>query len=177
MSKRFFKLVAVHSGNELFYLDNPMAKRKKRPSKKKNPVGRPRIYKTAEELQSRIEDYFKNGVTLRKVIIGSPRKRDVALIPVPTISGLVLHCGFADRHSFYDLEKIPEFSHTIKRARTFIEKEYEEQLHNGNATGAIFALKNFGWQDKTELEHTGEIKFTQMPAIKVGGKSLEIKIG
>jgi len=154
-------------------------KNKKRKSRKlkQNPVGRPPLYKSAQELQKKIEDYFKNGVTLRKVFIGPPNKRRLELIPVPTISGLVLYCGFADRHSFYDLEKIPEFSHTIKRARTFIEKEYEEQLHTNNATGAIFALKNFGWQDKTELEHTGEIKFTQMPAVKLGGKKLELKIG
>jgi hypothetical protein len=28
-----------------------------------------------------------------------------------------------------------------------IEIEYEKQLRSGNVTGAIFALKNFGWRD------------------------------
>ena len=35
-----------------------------------------------------------------------------------------------------------------------IEREYEEQLQTGNPTGAIFALKNFDWKDKAEIEHT-----------------------
>lgn len=158
-------------------MKNTTRKKKKTIPKKPNPEGRPPLYKSVQELQKKIEDYFKNGVTLRKVFIGPPNKKRLELIPVPTISGLVLHCGFADRHSFYDLEKQPQFSHTIKRARTFIEKEYEEQLHTNNATGAIFALKNFGWVDKIETELSGEVKFTQMPAIKIAGKNLEIKIG
>jgi hypothetical protein len=30
--------------------------------------------------------------------------------------------------------------------------EYEEILQATGSSGAIFALKNFGWQDKTEVE-------------------------
>ena len=55
----------------------------------------------------------------------------------------------------YDYEEKSQFSYTIKRARTFIECEYEKMLHNGQCTGAIFALKNMGWKDKTEQEITG----------------------
>jgi len=33
-----------------------------------------------------------------------------------------------------EYEKKPLFTHTIKRARTFIEREYEEQLRFGNPT-------------------------------------------
>lgn len=120
---------------------------------KKNKVGRPPIFKTPEELQIKILKYFKKGVALRKVIIGSPNNRTTTLIPVPTITGLALYCGFADRYSFYEYEKKPEFTYTIKRARAFIEREYEEQLQTGTPTGAIFALKNFGWSDRQELEH------------------------
>lgn len=78
------------------------------------------------------------------------------VIPAITITDLCLYLGFADRYSFYDYESMPAFSHTIKRCRTFIEREYEEQLRFGNPTGAIFALKNFGWRDKTEHEVTGK---------------------
>jgi len=56
----------------------------------------------------------------------------------------------------YEYENEGEFSDTIKKARLRIENEYEKQLSWGNATGAIFALKNFGWKDKTEHEHTGK---------------------
>ena len=61
-----------------------------------------------------------------------------------------MHLGFCDRQSFYEYEKKPEFTYTIKKARFFIEQHYEELLQTGNVTGAIFALKNFGWVDRTE---------------------------
>ena len=73
-----------------------------------------------------------------------------------TISDLVIFLGFCDRHSLYDQEKRGEaFSHTIKRARSFIQREYEELLRTGNPTGAIFALKNFGCSDRQEITGPG----------------------
>ena len=115
------------------------------------------MYETPELLQEKIDDYFKNGVA-KKIV------KDVE-VPVPTITGLVLHCGFADRISFYEYEKKPGFTNTIKKARTFIEKTYEELLHTGNVTGAIFALKNFGWKDRTEIDQsvdaTIRVKWTE----------------
>lgn len=75
-----------------------------------------------------------------------------------TISGLAYYLGFESRQSFYDYEKNPDFSYTIKRARLFIENEYEKLLLSGNVTGAIFALKNFGWSDKQEIEHSGGVE-------------------
>jgi hypothetical protein len=154
-------------------------KNKKRKSRKSkpNPVGRPPLYKSAEELQTQIRKYFNTEAYIDLGFTGKGKNRKRLQKYAPTISGLVLYCGFCNRASFYDLESNPEFTNTIKKARTMIEQYYERLLHGANCTGAIFALKNFGWQDKTELEHTGEIKFTQMPAIKVSGKSLEIKIG
>jgi len=117
-------------------------------------IGRPPKYDNPEELQKAIEDYFKNGINVVDKIVGD----QVVKVPVPTITGLVLHCGFESRQSFYTYEKIPNFSYTIKKARTFIEKHYEELLQTGNTTGAIFALKNFSWSDKTEIEHSGDIR-------------------
>lgn len=119
-------------------------------------TGRPPKYKTAEELQEKIEDYFENGISYRKVVVGPPNSRRVIEVPVITITGLVLHCGFSDRSSFYKLEEQQEFLHTIKRARAFITREYEELLQNGLGAGAIFALKNFGWEDKSEVKNTGK---------------------
>ena len=121
-------------------------------TKAKNPVGRPPKYATPEELQEKIDDYFANGVAQRKVVIGPANNRQVTLIPCPTITGLVLHCGFCDRQSFYNLEDDKRFSYTIKKARTRIEREYEEHLQCGLGAGAIFALKNFGWKDKFEID-------------------------
>ena len=39
-----------------------------------------------------------------------------------------------------------------------IENGYEKRLFENNPTGSIFALKNMGWKDKTETEHSGELK-------------------
>ena len=94
---------------------------------------------TPAELQKKIEDYFEILAN------GKPS----------TITGLCYHCGYASRQSFYDLEKDELFSYTIKRARLKIEINYEEKLMDrSSATGAIFALKNFGWSDKQEIDHT-----------------------
>lgn len=116
----------------------------------KPKMGRPPLFNTPDELADAINEYFNKGVKLRKVVLGPPNNRYTDELPVPTITGLVIYLGFESRQSFYDYEDKPDFSYTIKRARLFIENEYEEQLQVGNVTGAIFALKNFGWRDKVE---------------------------
>ena len=121
----------------------------------KNPNGRPPKYKTAEELQIKINKYFKSGIAKRKVLTGPPNNRKFGLVSIPTITGLVLYCGFCDRVSFYDMEKKPEFTYTIKNARTRIEQNYEELLLTGLGAGAIFGLKNFGWKDEQYLKGEG----------------------
>ena len=116
-------------------------------------AGRPLKYKTPEEMQAKIDDYFENPPRKKPVF----SKDGICIeLPVFTITGLALHLGFVDRQSMYDYENRPLFSGTIKRARTFIEREYEEQIQSGNCAGAIFALKNFGWRDKQEIEHSGD---------------------
>ena len=112
-------------------------------------VGRPPLFESAGNLQSAIQDYFTNGMESRKKEIEG---RGSIKVPVPTITGLCWHLGFASRSAFYDLQKLPQFSYTIKRARLMIEREYEEQLQKGNPTGAIFALKNFGWMDTYHVQ-------------------------
>lgn len=93
--------------------------------------GRPPKYNNPEEMQEKMQEYFNREVHY-------------------TITGLVLHLGFCDRKSFYEYEKKPDFTHTIKTARTMIENAYESHLHKQSNSGAIFALKNFGWSDKTD---------------------------
>jgi hypothetical protein len=115
------------------------------------------FYDTPEELQSAINDYFEKGVKIRKVLVGKAPNQQLVEVPVPTITGLAYHLGFESRQSFYDYEEKEAFTYTVKRARLFIEKEYEEQLSVGNTVGAIFALKNMGWMDKTQTEVTGDM--------------------
>lgn len=103
-------------------------------------MARPPKYKTRKELEDKIEEYFS---TIEE-------EKDTL-----TISGLCYHLGFASRQSFYDMEKNKELSYTIKRARLAIEVHYEKLVQTKTPTGAIFALKNFGWRDKTETEISG----------------------
>jgi hypothetical protein len=71
-----------------------------------------------------------------------------------SISGLALHLGFESRQSFYDYEKNEIFSYTIKKARLRLEQQYEESLMSQYVVGSIFALKNLGWKDKSEMGFT-----------------------
>ena len=107
------------------------------------PAGRPPKYESAEQLQVAIDEYFDSNPTL-------------------TITGLCLHLGFESRQSFYDLQKVDEFSYTIKKARMRIESAYEELLQTKAFAGAIFALKNFGWTDKQTIEHEGKLELPRI---------------
>ena len=121
-------------------------------------AGQPPKYKTPEDLQKKIDEYFDGGMDTIPVVVGRGATKKVIQLPVPTITGLVLFCGFADRQSFYDYEKRDKFSCTIKNARTRIEKQYEQMIYSSpNPAGAIFALKNFGWTDTAKNEIDGEL--------------------
>lgn len=113
---------------------------------------RPPKFETVEEMQEKISEYFDSWHDTIEI----PNQYGSTKLPVLTITWLALFLWFASRQSFYDYEnperKGEEFAYTIKRARAFIEHEYEKQLQRGNTTGAIFALKNFGWKDTQILE-------------------------
>ena len=115
------------------------------------------MFKNPEEIADLIRDYFENGVREKTVIVGKGEFKREVQIEVPTITGLCFHLGFASRQSFYDYGKKDNFSYIIKRARLFIEKEYEEMLQI-NPTAAIFALKNMGWSDKQEIDMKADVK-------------------
>lgn len=115
-----------------------------------------RKFRSAKKLQAAIEEYFETGLTVRTFLTGvAPYQKEVSL-RVPTITELALFLGFASRQSIYDYEKDGRFSYIIKRARLRIEIHYEQMLQiNTVASGPIFALKNMGWTDKTEIAHGG----------------------
>lgn len=116
-------------------------------------MARPRKYDTVEELELAIEDYFEPLIK-KTTYAGDVNISERIPIDKPTITGLALHLGFESRQSLYDYEKDGAFSYTIKNARLRIESKYEERLHEQACTGAIFALKNFGWKDKYETGFT-----------------------
>lgn len=117
-------------------------------------AGRPAHFESPELLSQSIELYFSKCEAEKKK---------------PTITGLAYAVGFESRQSFYDYEDKPEFSYTIKRARLFVESTYEESLRESNPAGSIFALKNFGWRDKTETDMNlgGELSLRQITGMEV----------
>lgn len=100
-----------------------------------------------EEFGRKADEYFDNG----------------ELFP-HTWTGLARYLGFESRQSLEDYKKKEGFSYPIKKALLRIEEIYEKSLFSKNAAGPIFALKNFGWRDKQEIdqktEHSGQINHT-----------------
>ena len=95
--------------------------------------GRPPHYTTPEELSEAVEEYFESCSNQNQPY---------------TMGGLGLHLGFVSRRSFADYSnRDDKFSAIIKKARYIVETGYERNLHNGQCTGSIFALKAMGWED------------------------------
>lgn len=125
------------------------------------PGGRPAHFESEEELESKINEYFVyidgdfTDIILRDEEGNPYTERKYTRRPEqPTITGLAIYLGFESRQSVYDYEKSGEFSYIIKRARLYVEHGYEQALMSEKPTGAIFALKNMGWSDKQEIDHT-----------------------
>jgi hypothetical protein len=137
-----------------------------------NNGGRPPKFDSPEHLMEECEAYFKyiegefHYETEEIQVDGKFKVVDKVVwdrySEPATITGLTLYLGFSDRGSLDDYEKKEEFSHIIKRARKLVEHNYEKRLHGDKNTGAIFALKNMGWKDKTEVENTN-LNFNSEP--------------
>lgn len=101
-----------------------------------NTGGRPAYYDTPEEFAAAVIDYFdycKTNATKT------------------TITGLCLYLGFSSRTSLEDyIAKNEEFMYIGKRAKLAVENGYELS----GQTIDIFALKNMGWKDKSEMGFT-----------------------
>jgi hypothetical protein len=115
--------------------------------------GRPAKYEDQEVLRVKIEEYFKKCPDTRSVYFEGKEFK----IPCPTITGLALYLGFCSRRSLYDYAEKLEFAHPIKSGITKVERMYETMLHGPSPTGAIFALKNFGWTDKDKTDVSGVV--------------------
>ena len=113
-------------------------------------------FSDADELQRRIDGYFEHidgefhfedtpSKTKNDKEVTEQRKVWDRLPQPPTISGLALYLGFESSEELDEYIKIGPHASLIKRARLRIETAYEQKLHNGPASGAIFALKKLGW--------------------------------
>lgn len=120
------------------------------------PAGRPPIFKTPEEMQAKVDEYFEScwmdKVTETTDKNGACTMSTVRYQQRPyTIMGLAMHLGMC-RDTLCEYAKNGEFSDIVKNAKAKVEMFVEESvLWNKNATGPIFWLKNHaGYTDKIE---------------------------
>jgi len=136
----------------------------------KRGPGKPPIIKSAEEMQEKINEYFdlckpeylkdeNNKIVVKggKPIVLSSNK--------PHIAGLAYHLGYKSRQSIYDNADKPEFEYIIARAKLWIECELLTNSMDENIPQAvaIFLLKQFGYSDKVDINHTGDIHIGAPP--------------
>lgn len=105
-------------------------------------TGCPLKFKTAKELEDKIEAYFADC-----------RENERPY----TISGLALALK-VDRKTIVNYSHKEEFFPTIKEARAKCENYAEEQLFTGkNTAGVIFNLKNnYSWKDQQDVNLGGQ---------------------
>ncbi len=114
-----------------------------------------------QHLTELVEDYF-NKVNQNLSDSKLSKSKTIQDIPVdemsnkelcgpPTIAGLAFYLGFTSREQFGSYESNGKFADDLKRARLRIEDVYERKLHQ-QPSGAIFALKTLGWNEKSETK-------------------------
>lgn len=100
-------------------------------------LGRPKIFRSATELERHILKYFAECEIKEKPY---------------TIAGLASSLGIS-RNTLHQYGKREDFRDVIKGAVTHIEASVESIMLQGKAqAGSIFWLKNHGWHDKREID-------------------------
>jgi sugar phosphate isomerase/epimerase len=99
-------------------------------------MGRPLKFESLEALEAKIEEYFNT----------CPEKEW-------TITGLGLALD-TSRETLMNYEDREDYFDAIKKAKDRVHNAYEKDLRKQGRSGDIFALKNFGWSDKQEIDHT-----------------------
>jgi len=152
----------------------------------KHPGGRPLKFKSVEDLEKKINEYFEscfewqwfdelmrdkkgnimyltdkegNPTTIK---LTKPIKKKVQIKPI-SITGLAVFLD-TSRETLMDYQGKKKFSDTIKKAKEFCHNFVEDGLLSGmiNPTAGIFNLKNnYGWVDKTEVDNNikGDVTF------------------
>lgn len=127
----------------------------------KNPVGCPPKYKSVEEMQAKIDEYFADCAgryitdeegNLMTDKYGNPVKEQEKPL---TITGLALALGFTTRQALLNYQGKDDFVDTITRAKLFIENYAETRLYDKDGcNGAKFNLSNNfnGWNEKQQIE-------------------------
>lgn len=140
-------------------------------------VGRPPKYKNKEEIEERIEQYFKDceGHVLTDEegnTIYNKYGYPVIIDRKPlTITGLALALGFASRQALLNYQGKQEFNDTITRAKSRVEQYAEERLFDKDgSSGAQFSLRNNfkGWNEE-QKENQDALEKLDDVLKKIGG--------
>lgn len=95
--------------------------------------GRPLKFKSVEEFCKLADKYFKetpeNEITITGLALALDTTRDVLI----------------------NYQERDEYSNAIKRYKERVHNAYEKDLRLKGNAGSIFALKNFGWSDRIDL--------------------------
>lgn len=119
-----------------------------------NTGGRPPMFELPEDLENKCLQYFNDCIDN---------------VEKPTITGLTLYVGFCSRSSWDLYSDKEEFKYIVKRAKLTVEYSYEKSA----TTFDMFALKNMGWKDKTELDHTTKGETINHVSLGVGQKPIK----
>lgn len=106
-------------------------------------IGRPRKYKSPEEFDAAVDKHRAECVANEEPL---------------TWTGLALALGFSGRKEMDNYLGYEGFSHSVKRAKAFVEHSYERRLSGNSPAGAIFALKNMQWSDRLEVDQTTRVQ-------------------
>lgn len=126
-------------------------------------MARPLKYKTVEELQAAIDNYFKKceGELLKddedNLLLDKFGRPVIINQKPPTVTGLALALGFNSRQALLNYQARKQFNDTITRAKSFCEAYAEARLFDRDgAMGAKFSLSNNfkGWNEKAQESDT-----------------------
>ena len=139
--------------------------------------GRPPKYKDKEEIEEKIEQYFKdceghpltdeNGNQIYNKY-GYPVIVDKKPL---TVTGLALALGFTTRQALLNYQGKKEFVDTITRAKSRVEQYAEERLFDKDgSSGAQFSLRNNfkGWNEE-QKENQDALEKLDDVLKKIGG--------
>ena len=114
-------------------------------------VGKPPINDPDDvsAIQAKIDAYF-DGLRVLDEETGETEP--------PTFCGLAIALGYCDRSTLWKTSTAnTNISKPVKKAMLMIEEYAERRAYGNNAAGPIFIMKNRGWSDKQEIEHSGTI--------------------
>lgn len=130
-------------------------------------------YKTVEEMQAVIDQYFEDckGEPIigddGQLIIDKYGQPFIINAHPPTVTGLALALGFTSRQALLNYQAKKAFVDTVLRAKARIEAYAEERLFDRDGQrGAEFSLKyNFRWADEKKQDEDEGHGVAELPAV------------